>query len=81
MVAHPIMPPMYVPLVELVPAPWTLAEYVDRAHAILTDIGQSPIRLTRELPGFAVGNMQYAVFTRAWAMVDRGKHFVQTANV
>ena len=81
------MPPIYVPLVELVPAPTTRDDILERARDILADIGQvhlftvnkfiqharvqTPIRLRKELPGFAVGSMQYAIFTRAWQLVEK----------
>ena len=34
LVVHPINPPHLIPLVEIVPAPWTDAEVVDRSHRV-----------------------------------------------
>src|SRR5690606_14913969 len=42
LVAHPINPPFVTPLVEICPAPWTDAGVVDRAHALMTAVGQAP---------------------------------------
>jgi len=42
--SHPINPPHLIPLVELVPAPWTTRAVVDRTETLLREVGQAPIR-------------------------------------
>uniref|UniRef100_A0A8C2NSY2 L-gulonate 3-dehydrogenase n=2 Tax=Capra hircus TaxID=9925 RepID=A0A8C2NSY2_CAPHI len=42
LVAHPVNPPYYVPLVELVPHPETAPATVDRTYALMRRVGQSP---------------------------------------
>ena len=37
---------------EVVPAPWTSPEVVERARALMVAIGQAPIVMKRELDGF-----------------------------
>nr|AAD27782.1 lambda-crystallin [Homo sapiens] len=41
-VAHPVNPPYYIPLVELVPHPETAPTTVDRTHALMKKIGTVP---------------------------------------
>ncbi|MFL5248741.1 MAG: 3-hydroxyacyl-CoA dehydrogenase [Myxococcales bacterium] len=72
LVAHPINPPSLVPLVELVPAPWTKPEVVARARALLEGVGQVPIVVARELKGFIVNRLQGALLTEAFSLVEQG---------
>ena len=72
LVVHPINPPHLVPLVELVPAPWTDAAVVERAAALMRRIGQSPIRLSREINGFVVNRLQSALLGEAFRLVEDG---------
>jgi len=72
LVAHPLNPPHLIPLVELVPAPWTATETVERAREILTDAGQSPVTLFREVPGFIVNRLQGALLHEAFKLVADG---------
>jgi 3-hydroxyacyl-CoA dehydrogenase len=72
LVAHPINPPFVTPLVELCPAPWTDAAAVDRTHALMTRVGQSPIRMRREVQGFIANRMQAALIGAALRMVKDG---------
>jgi 3-hydroxyacyl-CoA dehydrogenase len=69
LVAHPINPPHLVPLVELVPAPWTRPEAVDRTEALMKSVSQSPIRLSREIDGFVVNRLQGAILAEAFKLV------------
>ena len=72
LVAHPINPPFVTPLVELCPAPWTDPAVVDRTHALMTQVGQSPIRMQREAQGFIANRMQAALIGAALRMVKDG---------
>ncbi|XP_040122745.1 lambda-crystallin homolog [Oryx dammah] len=72
LVAHPVNPPYYVPLVELVPHPETAPATVDRTYALMQRVGQSPVRLLREVDGFALNRLQYAVIAEAWRLVEEG---------
>ncbi|KJH40265.1 3-hydroxyacyl-CoA dehydrogenase family protein, partial [Dictyocaulus viviparus] len=70
LVVHPVNPPLYLALVEIVPAPWTKDETVKKAYAIMKDIGQEPVHLHREVLGFAVNRLQYALLAEAWRLVE-----------
>jgi 3-hydroxyacyl-CoA dehydrogenase len=79
LIAHPVNPPYLVPLVELVPAPWTDAAVVDRAHEIMTEVKQEPIRIAREIDGFVLNRLQGALLNEAWALFDEG--FASAADI
>ena len=72
LVAHPINPPHMIPLVELAPAPWTAPETVERTAALMRAVGQSPIRLNREVKGFIVNRLQGALLAEAFKLVEDG---------
>ncbi|XP_014211644.1 lambda-crystallin homolog [Copidosoma floridanum] len=71
-VSHPVNPPYYVPLVEIIPAPWTRKEIPAQTKAIMTEIGQAPVVLNREIDGFALNRIQYAILNEAWRLVADG---------
>lgn len=57
------------PLVELVPHPETDPSTVDLTYALMKKTGQSPVKLTKEIDGFALNRLQYAVISEAWRLV------------
>lgn len=67
LVAHPASPPHALPAVEIVPAPFTGPECVEFTENLLRCIGQSPVRLAREVRGFALNRLQGALLL---AMID-----------
>lgn len=69
-VSHKVNPPYYVPLVELVPHPETAPATVDRTYALMQKIGQSPVRVLKEVDGFVLNRLQYAVISEAWRLVQ-----------
>ena len=72
LVSHPVNPPYYVPLVEIVPAPWTKPEYTVTTRRIMEEIGQKPVTLSREIEGFALNRIQYAILNECWRLVADG---------
>ena len=72
LVAHPINPPSVTPLVELCPAPWTDHAVVNRIFDLMTSVGQSPIRVRKEVPGFVANRLQGALLTMALRLVEDG---------
>jgi L-gulonate 3-dehydrogenase len=71
-IAHPVNPPYLVPLVELVPAPWTAPTYIDAAYELMVSVDQDPIRIRREVEGFVLNRLQGALLNEAWALFDEG---------
>ncbi|XP_035250507.1 lambda-crystallin homolog isoform X4 [Anguilla anguilla] len=80
-VSHPVNPPYYVRLVELVPHPDTLPAVMERTHALMTRVGQSPARLRKEVDGFALNRVQYAVIAESWRLVKEGIISVQDMDL
>ena len=70
LVAHPINPPSVTPLVELCPAPWTDKNVIDRTFDLMVAVGQSPIRLNKEIPGFVANRLQGALLTMALRLIE-----------
>lgn len=72
LVAHPINPPYLVPVVELVPAPWTTDATVSAVYDLMKRVGQSPVRMSREAQGFIVNRLQGVLLMEAWRLVEEG---------
>lgn len=62
-------PPYYVRLVELVPHPATLPTAMEMAFELMKEVGQAPVRLRREIDGFALNRVQYAIIAECWRLV------------
>lgn len=72
LVAHPGNPPYLLPVVELVPAPFTAAETVERARTLFAAVGMSPVLVRRELEGFVFNRLQGALLREAYCLVRDG---------
>lgn len=72
LVAHPFNPPHIVPLVEIVPGERTAERTVEEAIAFYRALGRTPVRLRKELPGFAANRLQGAVLQEAIHLVLSG---------
>lgn len=72
LIAHPINPPYVIPLVEIVPAPWTEPGVVERASALMSEVGMVPVRLTREVDGFIANRLQAALLWEAFRLLEGG---------
>lgn len=71
-IVHPVNPPHLVPLVEIVPAPWSDPALIAPIHALMTTIGQAPIIVTREIEGFILNRLQGALLNEAWTLFGEG---------
>lgn len=72
LVAHPVNPPHLIPVVELCPAPETTPETMDRADALMREVGQVPVRLSREIDGFVLNRLQAVLLAEALSLVQQG---------
>ena len=45
---------------------------MDAAFQLMTEVGQSPIRITREVDGFVLNRLQGALLNEAWALFEEG---------
>lgn len=69
-VAHPINPPHLVPLVEVIPAPWTAHQVTMATLDLMQRVGQSPIVVKKAINGFVFNRLQYALIMEAWRLVE-----------
>jgi 3-hydroxyacyl-CoA dehydrogenase len=72
LVAHPVNPPYLIPVVELVPAPWTAPETVAEIRALMEAVGQVPVEMSREIEGFILNRLQAVLLMEAWRLVEEG---------
>ena len=72
LIAHPINPPYVIPLVEMVPAPWTEEATVSRCWTLMEAAGMKPVRLTREIDGFIANRLQAALLWEAFRLLEGG---------
>jgi len=79
LVAHPVNPPHLIPLVELVPAPWTDPAILPWLRAEMERIGQAPIVVSAEVEGFILNRLQGALLNEAWALFEEG--YVSAADI
>ncbi len=81
LVVHPINPPYLVPAAEVVPAPWTSPETVERTSAFLTAAGHAPLVMKRELDGFIMNRMQGALLEEAFRLVADGYASIEDVDI
>ena len=72
LISHPVNPPHLVPVVELVPAPWTDPAIVPFLRAEMERCGQVPVVVNREIAGFILNRLQGALLNEAWALFEDG---------
>jgi 3-hydroxybutyryl-CoA dehydrogenase len=65
-------PPHMIPLVEVIRTEWTDAGTMDRMVDLLTDVGKTPVRVERDVPGFIGNRLQHALWREAISLVERG---------
>jgi len=81
LVAHPVNPPYLVPVVELVPAPWTDPASLKAVHRLMQHVGQVPVLLAREIEGFILNRLQGALLSEAWHLVGEGYATVEDVDL
>jgi L-gulonate 3-dehydrogenase len=81
LVVHPINPPYLIPAAEVVPAPWTSPETVERARDFLISAGHAPLVMKRELDGFIMNRMQGALLEEAFRLVADGYASIEDVDI
>jgi len=81
LVVHPLNPPYVIPAAEVVPAPWTDPEVVQRTAAFLRAAGHAPIVMKRELDGFVMNRLQGALLEEAFRLVAGGYASVEDVDI
>jgi 3-hydroxybutyryl-CoA dehydrogenase len=69
---HFIYPAQLIPLVEVCGGPETASEVVTWACDVLKSVGQTPALMNKEVDGFIVNRLQFAVLREAWSMWANG---------
>jgi 3-hydroxybutyryl-CoA dehydrogenase len=69
---HFLNPPDLVELVEIVGAERTAPETLEMLTGWMEQLGKAPIVVQRDIPGFVVNRLQYALLREAYALVDGG---------
>ena len=72
LITHWFNPPHIVPLVEVVPGERTGASTVLATLTLLSQVGKSPVRLKKEVPGFLVNRIQVAMLREILDLLDQG---------
>ena len=81
LVVHPLNPPYLIPAAEVVPAPWTAAEAVERTRALLVAAGHAPLVMKRELDGFIMNRLQGALLEEAFRLVADGYASIEDIDI
>jgi len=71
-IAHPVNPPHLIPLVEICSSPWTSVDTVDRCMDLMRKVGQRPIKVRKEIPGFILNRLQFTLVAEALHLVGEG---------
>lgn len=72
LVVHPGNPPYFLRVAEVVPAPFTSPQAVQRAVTLVDDLGMSSVVLTTEIEGFVFNRLQGALLREAYCLVRDG---------
>lgn len=71
-VVHPVNPPHLIPVVEIVPAPWSATEHIEGLRALLEKLKLSVVLVHREIEGFVLNRLQGALLNEAWLLYEEG---------
>ena len=70
--AHWILPPHLIPVVEVAPGPQTSPATIESVRALLERLDKWPVVLERELPGYLINRLQFALLREAMDLVGQG---------
>ena len=69
---HFIYPAQLMPIVEVCGGPQTAPEVVTWACDLLSEVGQTPALMNKEVDGFIINRLQFAILREAWSMWANG---------
>lgn len=72
LVAHPVNPPALIPLVELRATPSTSGATLEWTRNFMSDAGMAPVTVLKEIDGFLLNRLQFALVTEALHLVGEG---------
>jgi L-gulonate 3-dehydrogenase len=71
-VTHPTNPPSLIPVIEVMLGPATSEETYRKTCALLEGVGQIPVRLNKEIFGYVLNRLQFALINEALHLVEGG---------
>jgi 3-hydroxyacyl-CoA dehydrogenase len=71
-VAHPATPPHLLPVIQVVPAPFTDPQVTQQVVVLMRAIGQKPVMVNREAPGFVMNHFQGALLIEMFRAIGAG---------
>ena len=74
-------PPQLIPVVEVIRGARTSDETMQKTVALLTDLGKTPVRVERDVPGFVGNRLQHALWREAIALVADGVCDAETVDL
>ncbi|MFC4312915.1 3-hydroxyacyl-CoA dehydrogenase NAD-binding domain-containing protein [Steroidobacter flavus] len=72
LLVHPVNPPHILRAVEICPTPWTQSWAVAACRKLVMSLGMVPIDLKREINGYVINRLQYALIGEALHLVGEG---------
>lgn len=72
LVLHPANPPFLLRVAEIVPAPFTDTQTIDKTHQLMAGSDMACVRLGGEVEGFAYNRLQGALLREAYCLVRDG---------
>lgn len=72
LLVHPVNPPHILRAVEICPTPWTESWAVTACRKLVTSLGMVPIDVKREINGYVINRLQYALLGEALHLVGEG---------
>lgn len=72
LIVHPLTPPHLLPITELCAAPQTSDTTVDTVNTLLRSVGQYPVHLKKEIPGFALNRILGALMNECFGLIRDG---------
>lgn len=80
LVTHPGNPPYLIPVVEIVPAPFTDPQVAAEVSDLLRSVGLQPIAVRKEVEGFVFNRLQGAMLREAYCLVRDGVASVEDVD-
>ncbi|MEM9812981.1 MAG: 3-hydroxyacyl-CoA dehydrogenase NAD-binding domain-containing protein, partial [Pseudomonadota bacterium] len=65
-------PPHMIPLVEVIRTEWTSDPVIETTMSLLSQVGKTPVRVDKDVPGFIGNRLQHALWREAISLVERG---------
>lgn len=72
LLVHPVNPPHILRAIEICPTPWTERWALDACRAMVQSMGMVPVDVTREINGYVINRLQYALIGEALHLVGEG---------